>query len=520
MNNNKIFIWSILLMLIPFVMGNISCKKLLDRQPLRATMEDLNQGGLEGQIYGLYGGIRNPDLGGAAWGHIPWLAIHSFRDDDAMKGSSDADGADWAVIYDQYQYSKDHWSTNIYYERKYQMIDVANVILQTADSLKLTDPASLINIGEARFFRALAYFDLVRTYGEVRKVDFPVRNAAQVNSLAKSTVPEIYALIDGDLQYSIQHLPLNWNNAAGISRFPGRLTSGAAKTLYAKALLYRQRWSEALSLCQQIIASGQYALESNYSRIFQDAGENGPESIFEIQAYKGPGGVPDQYSLFATAQGVRGSDASGWNMGWGWNTPTQNLVDSYEQSDPRKRRTILFSGQSDDPQYGGYGRTLPPYPSVLPRPYWNKKVYADPAVQAATNDLHGNGGYNQRILRYADVILMAAEAANETGNGAMAEEYLEMVRARARESQPGVLPKITFQNQLQMRTAIKYERRIEFAMEGERFFDLVRWGDAVTVLGPLGYTHRNRYLPLPQPIIDQSDKVNGVHVLKQNPEYP
>ncbi|HRO71997.1 MAG TPA: RagB/SusD family nutrient uptake outer membrane protein, partial [Chitinophagaceae bacterium] len=115
----------------------------------------------------------------------------------------------------------------------------------------------------------------------------------------------------------------------------------------------------------------------------------------------------------------------------------------------------------------------------------------------------------------ADVILMAAECANELGQGAKAEEYLEMIRARAREGKAGVLPKVIFEDQDQMRAAIKFERRIEFALEGERFFDLVRWGDAQTVLGPLGYQPRNKYLPLPQPVIDQS---NGA--LKQNPDYP
>lgn len=491
------------------------CEKFLDRKPLQATLQDLNQGGLEGLVYGLYGGLRNPDVGGAAWGHIPWLAIHSFRDDDAIKGSSEADGADWAVIYDNFQYSKDHWSTNIYYERKYLMINMANEVIFTADSLKLNDPASMTNVAEAKFVRALAYFDLVRAFGQVRKVETPIRNAAQVNGMDKSSVEDIYTLIDADLSFGEQYLPLNWNTASGTSKYPGRITSGAAKTLHAKALLYRQQWGAAYGLLQSVINSGQYNLESNYSRVFQTAGENGPESIFEIQAYKGPGGKPDYYTFYATAQGVRGSDASGWNMGWGWNTPTQNLVDAYETDDPRKPRTILFSGQSDDPAYGGYGKTLPPYPSVIPRPYWNKKVYADPAEQSATNDPHGNGAYNQRILRYADVILMAAECANELGQGAKAEEYLEMIRARAREGKAGVLPKVIFEDQDQMRAAIKFERRIEFALEGERFFDLVRWGDAQTVLGPLGYQPRNRYLPLPQPVIDQS---NGA--LKQNPDYP
>ncbi len=491
------------------------CKKFLDRKPLRATLDDIGQGGLEGLVFGLYGGLRNPDVGGAAWGHIPWLAIHSFRDDDYIKGSSEADGADWAVIYDQFQYSKDHWSTNIYYERKYLMINLANEVIYTADSLGLTDPASLTNIAEAKFVRALSYFDLVRSFGDVRKPVVPIRNAAQINSMPKSPAAEIYALIDEDLTFGETYLPLNWNNASGQSQYPGRLTSGAARTLHAKTLLYRQQWAAALGLLEMVIGSTEYQLESNYSRVFQDEGENGRESIFEIQAHKGPGGVPDFYTFFATSQGVRGSDASGWNMGWGWNTPNQNLVDAYETNDPRLKRTILFSGQSDDPQYGGYGRTLPPYPSVIPRPYWNKKVYANPATQAATNDLHGNGGYNQRILRYADVLLMAAEAANETGNDSRAEELLELIRARAREGQAGVLPFVAFVNQAQMRAAIKHERRIELAGEGERFFDLVRWGDATTVLGSSGYQHRNRYLPLPQPIIDQSQGA-----LVQNPDYP
>ncbi len=491
-----------------------SCKKFLDKKPLEATLDDIGQGGLEGLVFGLYGGLRNPDVGGVAWGHIPWLAIHNFRDDDYIKGSSESDGADWAVIYDQFQYSKDHWSTNIYYERKYVMVNLANTVLYTADSLGLTDPASLTNIAEAKFIRALTYFDLVRTYGEVRKVTVPIRNAQQVNVMPKSTVQDIYALIDEDLMYAEQHLPLNWNSATGTSLLPGRLTTGAAKALHAKTLLYRQRWAEALTLLEAIISSNQYNLESNYSRVFQTIGENGPESIFEIQAYKGPGGVPDQYSLFATAQGVRGSDASGWNMGWGWNTPSINLVNAYETGDPRLKRSILFSGQSDDPQYGGYGRTLPAYPAVLPRPYWNKKVYANPAEQAATNDPNGNGAYNQRILRYADVLLMAAEAANEANNGVRAEELVEMVRARAREGQ-AVLPKVVFANKTQMRTAIKHERRIELAGEGERFFDLVRWGDALGVLGSSGYQNRNMYMPLPQQVIDQSQGA-----LVQNPLYP
>jgi hypothetical protein len=109
---------------------------------------------------------------------------------------------------------------------------------------------------------------------------------------------------------------------------------------------------------------------------------------------------------------------------------------------------------------------------------------------------------------------MAAEAANETNNSADAVNYLERVRLRARDGDPTVLPKINFVSQTQMRNAIKHERLVELAMEGGRFYDLVRWNDAVRVLGPLGYQPKNALYPLPKPEVDKS---NGV--LIQNPDY-
>ena len=124
---------------------------------------------------------------------------------------------------------------------------------------------------------------------------------------------------------------------------------------------------------------------------------------------------------------------------------------------------------------------------------------------------------NHRIIRYADIILMQAEAANETGDGATAAANLELIRNRASGNlgpTRTIVPKINFTSQAQMRTAIKNERRFEFALEGYRFYDLVRWGDAVTTLAGLGYTNRNRFYPLPQKAIDLSGGV-----LKQNPEW-
>ena len=506
MKHSKKIFWSLLLAL-PILMMASGCSKFLDRKPLTATLEDLNQGGLEGQIFGLYSNLRNS----AGFTSIPWLAINDFRSDDSEKGSDPSDGAEWTAPFDRFAYVKDIWASNTYWDDHYALINLANTAIQTADSLQLTDPSSVINVAEASFIRAYSYFEMVRTYGEVPKIDFRIYNASQAN-IAKSPVSEIYKLIDDDLTFAAQNLPTNWISGVD-NKYPGRLTSGAAKTLQAKAYLFRASWGQTLGLCQQVIASQQYSLFPSYNGIFKDAGENCSESIFEIQAYVSPNGAIDNGTSFATTQGVRASTASGWNLGWGWNTPTDSLAGAYEAGDVRRASTILFSGKSDDPATGGYGRVLPnstfDVPAgVLPRKYWNKKIYADPAYRASTGHSDNPNWINKRILRYADIILMAAEASNETGNGAQAATYLNQVRARVS------MPAVAFVNQLQMRNAIKHERRVEFGMEGERFFDLVRWGDAVDVLGSLGYTNRCRYYPIPQPSIDKSGGK-----LIQNPEW-
>ncbi|MCF1716875.1 RagB/SusD family nutrient uptake outer membrane protein [Flavihumibacter sp. RY-1] len=488
---------------LPILLVLAGCSKFLDRKPLTATLDDLTQGGIEGQVYGLYGAIRNGDVAGQGFGGIPWLGMNNFRSDDSEKGSSPSDGADWGVIYDQFQYAKDHWSSTTYWDQHYVLIGQANTALQIADSLGANDPASLVNIAEARMFRAYAYFDLVRAFGEVPKIDFRVYNPED-SKVPKSSVAEIYALIDSDLEFARANLPVEWP-----AQFIGRLTQGAAQALTAKTLLYRKDWAGALVYAEQVIESDRYELFPNYQQLFTTRGENSKESIWEIQSSYGPNNTDVLYSWYGIAQGVRG--AAEWDLGWGWNTPTENLVNAYEAGDPRKEATILFSGESD----GLYGRILPTYPSI-PRRYWNKKVYPEPDVQVFTANRQ-NGWINQPILRYADVLLMAAEAANEIGgaaNEAKAVQYVNQIRARARGNNAAVLPNIAFTSKNQMRTAIQQERRVELAMEGERFYDLVRWGLAEQVLGPQGYQPRHQYYPIPQSAIDFSGGI-----LIQNPNY-
>jgi hypothetical protein len=496
------------------------CSKFLDRKPLQATLSDLNQGGLEGQAIGLYGTIRNSQSApycGDGFVGIGYLPMQSFRSGDQTV-LSDPGAAGYITAYSNFQYSKDEWANGVYWDRHYQLILLANVLLQTADSLQLTDPASLINIAEAHWFRAYSYFDLIKNYGEVPLITKRVYQVSD-GQVAKSSVADGFALLDADLTYAEANLP-----TVQPSTSIGRLVQNAARTLHAKTYLMRDaplptsiaNYQSCLDLCQEIINSNQYSLFTPYWGIWKLENENCSESIFEVQnqqnANSGAGAATTYWSWWGTSQGVRGS--GDWNLGWGWNNPTASLVSAYEPGDPREAATILFSGQSDDPANGGYGRTLPPLSNSA---YWNKKTYVSQAQQLAAGDPTGAAFVNQRVFRYADVILMAAECANEIGgaaNDTAAVQWLEMIRARARNGNSTVLPYIPYVSQAQFRAAIKKERRVEFGMEMERFYDLVRWGDAQTVLGGLGYQPKNQYYPIPTPAL------SGNPLLLQNPLYP
>jgi hypothetical protein len=516
MKKFKKYFWGFLT-LATMVIAISGCSKFLDRKPLTATLDDLNQGALESQSLGLYNTLRSY----AGFSTLPWIDFNSIRDDDAQKGSSLTDGAEINAEFETFQYVKDDWATNTYWNDHYYMINLCNKELHWADSLKVTDAASLRNVGEAHFFRAYAFFELLKAYGGyIPKIDYYYTDPAagiQPNSSATGDPSAIYAVIDRDLDSASKLLPLNWS-VGGTNRYPGRLTSGAANTLWAQTYLQRQQWAKVITLCNAVISSGQYSLTPNFPDIWKDglngAGKNGPESIFEEQSYVGAAGANWNGTQWGTSQNVRqgGADVS-WNLGWGWNTPTNNLVNAWDDGDPRKAATILYSGKSDGGSTtGGYGAVVPPYDPAggagfVPQPYWNKKVYSDPVMRQFTGQINNSGGadwINHRILRYADVILMLAEAANENGDGATAEANLELIRARARGGNGALLPKIKFTSQAQMRTAIKNERRWEFAMEGYRFNDLVRWGDAGTVLAGLGYTAKCALYPIPQKALDLS----------------
>jgi hypothetical protein len=528
---NSRTVWGLLIAL-PLLVTSLGCKKFLDRKPLTQVFSDIPQGGLEGRVFGLYNILR----GYAGFSSLPWIDFHSIRDDDALKGSDANDGAEIITEFELFQYTKDDWATNTYWNDHFYMINEANFIIDSFKKIQNPDPATIRNAGEACFFAAYSYFELVKAYGEVPLFNFYI-TTPQEGIKDKSPIPAIYQFIDSCLQVAASTLPLSTSEYG--PGFDGRLTRGAANTLWAQTYLFRQDWARVVALCNEVINSNQYRLLDDFSEVWIDGvdgvGKNSDESIWEAQCFVGENAQSNSAvyygNFWGTSQQVRQNGASiEWNLGWGWNVPSQKLEDDFPDDDPRKRKTILYSGQFDGgPSEGGHGATVPAYTNPdgqggLAQPYWSKKVYTgnSPAMRQWTGYTNNNGGeagwINHRILRYADVILMLAEASNELDDGDTAEDMLELIRNRASGNlgpARTVVPFIPFTSKAQMRQAIKNERRWEFAMEGYRFYDLVRWGDAVAELGSLGYTNRCRFYPIPQQAINLSG-----NVLTQNPEWP
>ncbi len=463
----------------------------LDLKPLGSPVGDeVVLGGFETKVFGLYASMREQ----AGVSDFTYVWTHCIRADDNEKGSTATDAAADGTVFNNFGYVATNGHIKSNWTGHYKIIFDANDIINTASTSGDTSSGTLINIAEAKAIRAFCYFELRRDYGEVpinlKTIANPTDEIAP-----KKTIAEVDAQIIKDLSEASVDLPNQWP-----SSYLGRATKGMANALLAKLYLYQGNYNKALEYSELVITSGTYQLNTSYDAEFMKAGNNSRESIFEVQKTFD---FPKKYTNnFYESQGVRGSGT--WDLGWGFNVPSTGLVAAYEAGDLRKKTTILTSGGPDIYNTAGY--TLPAGPDdqspILAQQYWNGKAYTLPSERTfyAENKNHWE---DIKIIRYADVVLIAAEAALQSGNAGKATTYLNMIRNRAG------LGNITATLQ-----AIKHERRIEFAMEFERFYDLVRWGDAVSVLSSKGYQDKNKYFPIPQ---DAIDKAQGV--LIQNPNY-
>jgi hypothetical protein len=448
-------------------------------------------------VNSIYGNLRQWDCTA-----FPAIAVESMGADDVTKGSVASD-ATYMNEYDDFTIDPSEGELLSFWQGQYQTINFCNQVLDHVDTMAAV-PANLKTRydGEAKFNRAYAYFRLERAFGNIPLLLSVPLTPAQQN-IAQSTPAQVWAAIEQDLTDAATDLPTTYD-AADV----GRATKGAALALHAKVALYQQKWADVVNYTNQVIQSGVYSLYPNYYQMFRETAENCSESVFEVQCDYVPNNADINSSQYSQVQGDRDVTSPG-SVGWGFNVPTQNLVSEFEAGDPRLNATVMFAGTTTPS-----GDAVPIASAGAPTMYCMKSYV--PFAEAAAQPNQGCS-QNVRMIRYADVLLMNAEANNESGNSAAALISLEMVRARARSNATNpatALPPVTTTDQGQLRTAIYHERRVELALEFDRYFDVIRQGRAAAVFGPLGWTTKNTFWPIPQNEID----ISG-NKLVQNPGY-
>ena len=380
----------------------------------------------------------------------------------------------------------------------YEGINRANYLVENINKLDSERKESLY--GEVYFLRAYFYFELVKFFGDVPLFVDRRLTASDSGTLKRTSVAEVYNQIENDLNSAVLALP-----SAQSER--GRATRSAAQSLLGKVQLYQQKYDEAASSLEQVI--GVFGLVNDFGSQFLRQGENGVESIFEIQHTNTSnwydwGFVPPgtEGNFMIIHHGIRGYSGPVYAQGWSFNVPTQDLVDAYQVGDNRKDDTILdiesFSNANGASYTTGYEHTG----------YFNNKYIPRAGETDAQPEL--NYLTNYRAIRYADVLLMAAEAnaLKSSPDFSKATNYLNQVRERAFGNSDNNL---VFVSQDGIVKAILDERRLELAMEGHRFFDLVRTGQASSELEGF-ISGKHELFPIPQTEID----ISG---LTQNPGY-
>lgn len=420
---------------------------------------------------------------------FPWIGLTSIASDDADKGSSPGDTGGDKDLLDALTHNASSPSVEDVFNANYVGINRCNQAINIIPKLNKVDQA-LRNrlIGEAKYLRAVMYFTLVKTYGGIPLVDRlpnPSSEEDKLMLLTRKTAPEIYAFIETDLKDAIAALP---EKSAYASYEKARASKGAAHALLAKVSLYQKKWQEVIDNCNAVTG---YSLSPDYAKMFRIEGENDQESIYEIQ---GVASLPIKgIKQYSQVQGARG--AGGW--GWGFNTPSQSLIDAYEPGDLRKNATIIFRGTT---LYDG--RVVP---NTVENAAYNYKAFSSNFTDADDSDT------NIKYMRYAEVLLMKAEALNELGQTSAAIPLLNQIRNRAG------LNNTTALSQSEVKQAIWKERRVELAFEHDRFFDLVRTGQAESAFAKVGKTFikgKHEVFPIPFNFIRQSGGVTT-----QNPNY-
>ena len=479
-------------------------KSFLDVPPQGELTEQLaltDPDAAEKLVGGVYNTLYLGGFGRTTVGFL-WHVTLDIASDDGDKGSTAGDNNINGVgDIDRFEHTPNVSHFNNIWLGHYSGIVAANKAISILEKSSIPNDKKNQLIGESRFLRGLYYFNMVRYFGGVPKIDRVLDPSEGNSDLAQTRAPaaDIYALVISDFEFAAANLPLKGDPTAVV----GRATKGAAQSYLSKVYLYTKNYQKSFDNALAVINSGKYSLVTNYPTIFREkpaggavpGGINNAESIFEVQT--GQNATSNAVSpLFSNGQGARGR--GGWNdFGFGWNSPTSNLASSYEAGDTRRDGTIIFinptvavNGSNNVGTILWDGFRIPTKDSVENDRY-NYKAHHSPIAETMQLNLSkDNKPKNIRLMRYAEVLLIYAEAAANLSNAGEATAKLNLVRARANlGASTGSIANIW------------KERRVELAMEADRFFDLVRQGRAGAVLRAHGKAFvdgKHEVFPIPQ----------------------
>ena len=431
------------------------------------------------------------------------VPIGDIASDNAVSGGENASDVLSLQQIDDYTHTPVNGTLQEIWVSAYEGVNRANYMTQNkaanlaGEKIEFAGKEALY--GEVHFLRAYYYFTLVRMFGDVPLFTDKRLSLAQSKSLKRTPKADVYKQIEADLTAAVTALP-----AVQVQK--GRITKYAAQALLGKVYLYQNKFDAAATALESVITANAFTLVSDFGAMYLASGENGSESVFEIQysnvsPYYNWGGATRGQGNYAIQQcGIRGLNGSAqmpYAAGWSTNLPTQNLAAAYAAGDKRKTVTVLDieAYKAANPSFNITYQVAPFKNTGL----YNQKYL--PRKGETSGQVELNYLNNFRIIRYADVLLMAAEAFNRATapNDAKAQGYLNQVRQRAFGNASN---NITATGTA-LRQAIWDERRLELAMEGDRFFDLVRTGQAATKI--TGFkVGKHEVFPIPQQEVDIS----------------
>lgn len=431
------------------------------------------------------------------------ILIGDIASDNSLSGGESATDVLGLQEIDDYRHIPKNNVLLDVWKRLYEGVNRANYMEENKNKIDFPDKKQVY--AQVYFLRAYYYFELVKFFGGVPL--FTDRRLATTDSgtLKRATKAQVYAQIEKDLKAAIADLP-------ATQKEKGRVTKSAAQALLGKVYLYQDKFDLAATMLENVI--GVYSLVSDYGQIFLATGENGVESVFEVQHSNQSNWwdwgcmVCSEGNIGVIHNGPRGYSGPSYASGWSFNIPTKKLVDAYENGDTRKDATILDI-EAFKKRTAASGTTVAYAKGYKHTGYYNHKYIPRAGESGAQIEL--NYKTNYRAIRYADILLMAAEAHNRKSSpdDTQAKRYLNQVRRRAFGVTDDSKDVTSAGNDL--KEAIWKERKLELAMEGHRFFDLVRTGQATKEIKGFK-TGKHEIFPIPLEEID----ISG---LKQNNGY-